>query len=96
MNQGSLLVIEKSEKHYKIEVTIYFIDDVTGRYIYFREAAEMERKASSFQSSDLSRWYLQCLRQKLTHTPPGTKEVIPSWIRQDGGKCLVILGSRGR
>lgn len=38
----------------------------------------------------------ECLRQKLTHTPPGTKEVIPSWIRPDGEKCLVILGSRGR
>lgn len=54
VNQGSLLVIGKSEKHYKIEVTIYFTDDVTGRYIYFHEATEMERKTSSFQSSDLS------------------------------------------
>ena len=96
VNQGSLLVIGKSEKRYKIEVTIYFTDDVTGRYIYFREAAEMERKTASFQSSDLSRWHLQCLRQKLTHMPPRTKEVIASWIRPDGGKCLVILGSRGR
>lgn len=54
VNQGSLLVIGKSEKHYKTELIIYFTDDATGREIYFHEDAEMERKTFSFQSSDLS------------------------------------------
>lgn len=31
VNQGSLLVIGKSEKHYKTELIIHFKDDATGR-----------------------------------------------------------------